>query len=382
MRRPISYTHQTSCAVTVAALAAALLAAAPVSAESAVARWTDIQHTHPADQQSYFVDSWSDGTDVWAAGYRRLVLPGVIEWRTWVQRCAVATATCAAENTLDIEGAPSVTYLEGVSGTSATDVWLAGRAERPGVRTLEPLIEHFDGSQWSVVTTPAVIGGLYGISAVSPDDAWAVGYQRHDTDTRPLVLHWDGARWTEETIAIPQCSDLQLWDIDATGPRPLAVGACLHDGGTPHASILSRGADSWSAEPIEGVNPRNLDVQSVNWTGTTAWVGGARRNHGVTLLRGHGTWTSMPTPDQAGMTYGFAGARSDDVWAVGSFKLHRRTMHWNGTSWDRVADPGAGWLESVSLASDGTPWAVGHSYDRLSVIQRYDGHLDHRRRSQ
>jgi hypothetical protein len=63
------------------------------------------------------------------------------------------------------------------------------------------------------------------------------------------------------------------------------------------------------------------------------------------------------------------------VWAVGVFESYGwMTMHWDGHAWMLVDDPGPGWLESVVLTADGTPWAVGQR-SGLSEIQRYDGPL-------
>lgn len=341
--------------------------------------WTEIAHAHPAGQDSYFVDSWSDGTDVWAAGYRRSVVGGAIEWRTWVQRCSGSAGTCALQNTHDVESAPSTTYLEGISGTSASDIWVVGRAKQPFVGWESPLTEHFDGSTWVIVPTPVNVGALYSVSAHATDDVWAVGDdKRVISQSKPLALHWDGSAWHEDSMSIPGCDQLQLWDVDATGNRPLAVGVC-HQRRGDQAIIISRASDGWRAEPVEGANLKKVDLKSINWTGGTAWAGGVEHaNHNVTLRRQDGAWTSVPSVPHAGTTYGFAGTRSNDVWAVGSYKLGFTTMHWDGTAWTSVRDPGTGWLESVSRTSDGTPWAVGHTYGRLSEIQRYDGDLGSR----
>jgi hypothetical protein len=38
-----------------------------------------------------------------------------------------------------------------------------------------PLIEHWDGSTWSIVPGAAVSGHLYSITALSASNIWAVG---------------------------------------------------------------------------------------------------------------------------------------------------------------------------------------------------------------
>ena len=59
---------------------------------------------------------------------------------------------------------------------------------------------HWDGVAWSVVASPnpsAVDNELFGVSASSPSDAWAVGYERTDEgiDTT-LAMRWDGTSWS------------------------------------------------------------------------------------------------------------------------------------------------------------------------------------------
>jgi hypothetical protein len=352
------------------------LAAPPDAGASAVSDWTQIDHTHPADQQSFFMDTWSDGTDVWAAGYRRTIVAGTVEWRTWVQRCSASAGTCHLENTRDVESAPSNTFLEGVTGTSASDVWVAGYATPP-FAPFAPLTEHWDGSTWTIVPTPVGVGSLYAISSAGPDDVWAVGLDRRvGTTAKPLALHWDGTAWSEDPVQVHQCEgDMTISDVDADGRHPIAVATC-YASGQARAMILSRRAHGWRAEPITGVRKATLALQSVEWVGNKAWIGGAvRGSQAVTLRQQDGVWTSVPTPGKAGLVNGFAGSNANDVWAVGVFKKYGwMTMHWDGTEWTRVNDPGPGGLEAVTLTSDGTPWAVGANYT-LSTIQRYDGPL-------
>jgi hypothetical protein len=59
--------------------------------------------------------------------------------------------------------------------------------------------ERWDGTQWHPVTTPAPSGTdsqLNGISCVTASDCWAVGDQFNATTTRNLIEHWDGSAWS------------------------------------------------------------------------------------------------------------------------------------------------------------------------------------------
>ncbi len=87
--------------------------------------------------------------------------------------------------------------LSEVAVVSANDVWAVGSYFN-GNFDNQTLVEHWNGSAWSVVPSPNVgIDDLYGVAAVSSSDVWAVGY--YYTNTGPiqtLVEHWNGSAWS------------------------------------------------------------------------------------------------------------------------------------------------------------------------------------------
>ena len=74
-----------------------------------------------------------------------------------------------------------------VAATGPNDVWAVGDTTENGPQQLDPRVEHFDGSTWSLVTVPA-IGRAIAVTAVAPGDAWILGTE--------LLLHWHNANWT------------------------------------------------------------------------------------------------------------------------------------------------------------------------------------------
>jgi hypothetical protein len=99
--------------------------------------------------------------------------------------------------------------LNAVQALAPNNVWAVGFStpEPPPqeVATLT-LIEHYDGTSWSVVPSPNVgpnsifqSNTLYGLVANSADDIWAFGsYVASDGSghQKTLLLHWDGTSWT------------------------------------------------------------------------------------------------------------------------------------------------------------------------------------------
>ena len=85
------------------------------------------------------------------------------------------------------------------------NVWAVGSSGDVSDGPTLTLIEHYDGSEWSVVPSPNVgpnsmfqSNRLFGITALSPTDIWAFGQVsvNSDLDKKTLLLHWDGTSWT------------------------------------------------------------------------------------------------------------------------------------------------------------------------------------------
>ena len=121
-------------------------------------------------------------TDIWAVG-------------------GVSGATPAAL-TMHLNGlqwtrvpAPSAALLA-VTALAANNVWAAG--VQLGRSTV---IEHWNGTSWKVVTSPntGTATALNSISAISPTDIWAAGCGACGDvggNTPALIEHWDGTSWS------------------------------------------------------------------------------------------------------------------------------------------------------------------------------------------
>src|SRR6185436_3558011 len=101
---------------------------------------------------------------------------------------------------------PGDAGLTAVAAISPTDVWAVGET---------PLILHWDGVSWSVVAHPPMDGDLMAISAVSADDVWFVGGMEVEDGEQTLALHWDGASVTDVPTDIPNSSHSELTGVAA-----------------------------------------------------------------------------------------------------------------------------------------------------------------------
>jgi hypothetical protein len=94
-------------------------------------------------------------------------------------------------------------FLFGVSADAPNDVWAVGfnGPENDNSRTL---VMHYDGTNWMQVPSPSVGSGasqLNGVAALAPNDVWAVGFSTpvappKSAATLTLIEHWDGTSWT------------------------------------------------------------------------------------------------------------------------------------------------------------------------------------------
>src|SRR6266480_4927512 len=95
-------------------------------------------------------------------------------------------------------GSRQVNELHGVSALAENDVWAVGVSYNTERTLGSTLIEHWNGSRWSVVTSPnpsSSVNKLNAVAAVSSTDVWAVGTAPTPANT-VLILHWNGVAWT------------------------------------------------------------------------------------------------------------------------------------------------------------------------------------------
>jgi hypothetical protein len=244
-------------------------------------------------------------------------------------------------------------YLNGVAATSASDVWAVGLTSQggPGVGTEagdRTLIDHYNGTSWARVPSPSLdsIAVLNGVSADSPTDAWAVGWDGNGSSKEcGLIEHWNGTSWSVVPNASPNGFRSYLDSVVAISPT-----------------------DAWAV----GQTHLGSNVQPLveHWDGTS-W-----------------TQVTVPIPTPGGTLAGVAAYSASDVWAVGTIVGNRGvcptsgcqtvTEHWNGTAWSLVPSPNPpsqylNALFSVVPISPTDAWAVGTTDYASTLILQWNG---------
>src|SRR5262249_20049212 len=89
-----------------------------------------------------------------------------------------------------------------------------------------PLVLRLTDGAWVPATLPGDLNGsLNGVTAIAPDDVWAIGTALRVTGAETLVLHWNGSRWTRRSDGPTTRPDAGLTRVAASGPSDVwAVG--------------------------------------------------------------------------------------------------------------------------------------------------------------
>jgi hypothetical protein len=237
-----------------------------------------------------------------------------------------------------------VSLLAGVAVAGQRDVWAVGSSSTAEFgQPFQTLIEHWDGTVWSVVPSPSPggSGSLSGVTALSGTDVWAVG----SSSSRTLVEHWDGIGWS--VVASPSPGSFSgLSAVATVSPRTRrnvwAVGGSFNGSGN--------------------------DTLIEHWDGTSWSV------------------VASPSPGRFNALQGVSAVSQDDVWAVGNgttdpaapFAAETLVEHWDGSSWSIVPSPtrdDGSYFAAVAFDT-GERWAVGSSHVNAPVgdftlVQRY-----------
>ncbi len=90
--------------------------------------------------------------------------------------------------------------LSGVAAVASNDVWAVGSSgfdNSQGAPVASTLIEHYNGTSWSIVASPNPTGGgaLTGVTAISANNIWAVGHMGFGRGGN-LIEHYNGTSWS------------------------------------------------------------------------------------------------------------------------------------------------------------------------------------------
>jgi hypothetical protein len=99
---------------------------------------------------------------------------------------------------------PSSPVLHGVTAVASNNVWAVGENEEVPGLGITTLIEHWNGSAWSIVAspTPGAYPILNAVAARSASDVYAVGSNSPSVNggvQQGLIMRWNGSTWSADT---------------------------------------------------------------------------------------------------------------------------------------------------------------------------------------
>jgi len=185
-------------------------------------------------------------------------------------------------------------FLLGASADARSDAWAVG-FKGPENDSSRTLAMHFDGSKWAAVKTPSVGSGanqLNAVLALAPNDVWAVGFSTpvappSQVATLNLIEHFDGTSWTivpcpnEGPKSIYQSN--RLFGITANSPKDIwAFGSFFAADGSGHQMtlLLHWNGVKWSLarspNPTNGVFLSDLLFAGVVPSRDNVWIFGVK----------------------------------------------------------------------------------------------------------
>jgi hypothetical protein len=248
--------------------------------------------------------------------------------------------------------------LRAVDASEPNDVWAVGRTSSGFGE--QPLVLHYDGTEWSEVELPSEIDGvLDGVAAISPADVWAVGSVGDPAASleRALVLHWDGTAWADVEVArATGGGKVALVDVEGVSPTDLWAVGYHHF----RPLILRFDGQAWSQSPTE-IDGTLHAVEA--FATSQVWA------VGVPIQRFDGeTWSEAPITRPDAELVDVAAIGGQDIWAVGSRPskdpgtTRAAVYRYSGRRWVPVEGgsvAGSDSLSAIDALPDGTVLAVG-----------------------
>jgi hypothetical protein len=238
--------------------------------------------------------------------------------------------------------------LNGVTCVSSSQCWAVGSYFNGSLGLTQTLIQEWNGTSWSIISSPNVPGAfqeLRSVSCVSDTECWAVGTV-HSSPPATLIEKWNGTTWS--IVGSP--------DLGESGGLLFGV-TCASSSTCFAVGFQSNSGDAFGYPLIE------------EWNGVT--------------------WSAIhpPTPGaNEGVLVGVSCASRSRCWAVGQYFTGDASAtlveRWDGKSWSDVNSPNSSsasgnTLVSVTCLSKAKCWAVGSTNEapgfNATLIEKWSG---------
>jgi hypothetical protein len=276
--------------------------------------------------------------------------------------------------------------LASVDEVSQNDVWAVGYFVND-LGVAQTLVQHWNGTTWSQVpsanSSVLTDNQLFAVQAVAANNVWAVGTYANDEGVfQTLVEHWDGTSWSIVPSPNVGLYDNVLFDLAVVSTNDIwAVGLNINTTFTGYRALsIHWNGTSWSIVPNPAVGSNSnyfngVDAVSANDVWAVGAFNSSRGGHRVLIEHWNGTqWTVMPgghLDSDSSELYAIDATSPNDAWAVGYYidttsRYYGEALaeHWNGTAWTvteavNVRESYQNELYSVVSIAPNDTWAVG-----------------------
>ena len=263
--------------------------------------------------------------------------------------------------------------LYSVAAVSPSEAWAVGWWSSANVS--HTLVERWDGARWMTVPSvdpPDASSSLNAVAAVSSGDVWAVGFAYERSTIRTLVEHLSGGVW--HVVKSPDPGDYEsvLTGVAAVSASDVWAVGFERDADQPRRKLVEHwNGTRWKVVEIPSPTPEESELDGVAALARDdVWATGVHGS-GVTLIEHWNgrVWGAVPGPDIGQSTlYDVASAGgADNVRAVGYLVKGQVSVplaiRWDGSLWSvtdtQAPPPGFALLMALAVATPDDVWAVG-----------------------
>jgi len=287
----------------------------------------------------------------------------------------VNSASCGTWKVVPSPNGNGSSGLNTMAVVSAHAIWAVGNVANPVTHVRTTLIEFWNGTAWHIVSNPnpsPTYNNFYSITAVSPNDVWAIGFYANSVGTaQTLIEHWNGKQWRVVPSPNVKDEDNELLSVAAASARDIwAVGFKFDSNGNQSALIEHWNGKQWRIVLSPSLNANEALSGVAAISANDAWAVGTSNFNTQTLIEhwNGSRWSVVKSTDSGGELRGITATSRNDIWAVGDAPTgaggasQALIEHWNGKQWRVVPSPQVttpSLLAAVAAVSAKDVWVVG-----------------------
>ena len=212
-----------------------------------------------------------------------------------------------------------------------------------GINGESTLAESWNGSKWKIVPSPNPVPGkpnsLAGVACPATSECWAVGLDFAVSEGAGLTEKWNGSKWS--VVSTPAGKGGEL-----IGDGCFSKSSCMSVGIGDNLFVIGQrwtGSKWVTATPVNPSGATSSQLNGVSCPGSSLCVAVGNNSDKTTLAEGwNGTkWAIQSTPGLSGSIENLAGVScvaAANCWAVGVSETSTGAAtavieHWNGKSW-------------------------------------------------